>query len=70
MAGSAVALGFLTGLKMEIPNPAYPMMQWALQFNVILNTPDGGVEPPATSYSTPPNTDRTLGDAGGGLGIA
>jgi hypothetical protein len=63
LAGSTVALGFLTGLKMEIPNPTYPIMQWALQFNVILNTPDGGVQPPATTYSTPPN--RYTGYTGG-----
>jgi len=43
-------LGFLTGVRMEVPNPALPIMQWALRFNVIIGTPtptvntSGGLE--------------------------
>lgn len=32
-----VLLGFLTGLKMETVNPQYQIMQWVLQYNVIVN---------------------------------
>lgn len=30
-------LGFLTGMSMEIPNPAMPIAQWAFRYNVIIN---------------------------------
>lgn len=36
LPGGRVLLGFLTGLKTSVPNPAYPIMQWALQYHVIL----------------------------------
>lgn len=64
VAGSAVALGFLTGLKMEIPNPSYPIMQWALQFSVILNSPGSGVLPSGTTLAPPP-PNRWTGYTGG-----
>jgi len=39
---SAVKLiGFLTGLRMQIPDPALPVAQWALRFNVIIDTTSG-----------------------------
>jgi hypothetical protein len=33
-------LGFLTGMSMEIPNPAMPIAQWAFRYNVIINSAD------------------------------
>jgi hypothetical protein len=30
-------LGFLTGMSMEIPNPALPIAQWSFRYNVIIN---------------------------------
>jgi len=32
-------IGFLTGVRMEVPSPALPIMQWALRFSVILAIP-------------------------------
>ena len=34
--GGRILLGFLTGLKTTVPNPAYPVIQWALQYHVII----------------------------------
>jgi hypothetical protein len=53
VAGYGVLLGFLTGIRMDIPNPAFPIMQWTLQYSVILDAP------PLTA----PLTDR-MPDAG------
>lgn len=30
-------IGFLTGVRMEMPNPALPIVQWALRYNVVLD---------------------------------
>jgi hypothetical protein len=35
-------IGFLTGMRMEIPNPSLPMMQWVLRYHVIINPKKGG----------------------------
>jgi hypothetical protein len=32
-------IGFLTGLRMEVPDPRLPIMQWSLRFNVIIDSP-------------------------------
>ena len=34
---SSVLTGFLTGMRMDVPNPAWPIVQWALRYNVIIN---------------------------------
>ena len=34
---SSVLTGFLTGMRMDVPNPALPIVQWALRYNVIIN---------------------------------
>jgi hypothetical protein len=39
--GSAQLLGFLTGMRLEVPNPANPIVQWVLRFTVILNASAG-----------------------------
>jgi hypothetical protein len=39
---SAQLLGFLTGMRLELPNPANPIAQWTLRFAVILNPAAGG----------------------------
>jgi hypothetical protein len=41
MPGGRILLGFLTGLKTSIPNPAYPIVQWVLQYNVIIGSQGG-----------------------------
>lgn len=41
-------IGFLTGLRMQIPDPALPIAQWALRFNVIIDTTSGS---PSTAGS-------------------
>jgi hypothetical protein len=30
-------LGFLTGFREEMPNPALPIVQWVLRYNVVIN---------------------------------
>jgi hypothetical protein len=35
--GSIVLVGFLTGARVEIPNPALPVAQWVLRYNVLLD---------------------------------
>lgn len=49
--GSTVLVGFLTGARVEIPNPSLPVAQWVLRYNVILDSKSnqgipvmGGVE--------------------------
>jgi len=32
-------LGFLTGMRLEVPNPQLPIAQWVLRYQVILNSP-------------------------------
>lgn len=41
-------IGFLTGMRMEIPNPALPIIQWVLRYHVIIN-PAAAAAKPATS---------------------
>jgi hypothetical protein len=36
----AELLGFLTGMRIEVPNPQLPIAQWVLRFQVILNSPN------------------------------
>lgn len=31
-------LGFLTGLRMEMPNPSLPVIQWVLRYNVVVDS--------------------------------
>lgn len=40
-ATSAKLLGFLTGMRLEVPNPANPIAQWVLRYQVILNSSAG-----------------------------
>jgi hypothetical protein len=52
-------IGFLTGMRMEVPNPQLPIMQWVLRYNVVVDTT--GTAPARTasgsgSRSTSPNT--------------
>jgi hypothetical protein len=37
--GEVRLIGFLTGLRMEVPDPRLPIMQWSLRFNVIIDQP-------------------------------
>jgi hypothetical protein len=40
VGGAATTLlGFLTGLRIEIPNPALPIVQWVLRYNVVIDKP-------------------------------
>jgi hypothetical protein len=41
MPGGRILLGFLTGMKTNIPNPAFPIVQWALQYHVIIGERGG-----------------------------
>jgi hypothetical protein len=39
IGGAGIKLiGFLTGMRMEVPNPQLPIMQWALRYNVVVDT--------------------------------
>lgn len=54
MPGGRILLGFLTGLKTSIPNPAYPIVQWALQYHVITGDQagtTGSPRRPVTRYT-------------------
>lgn len=57
---SPIALiGFLTGVRMEVPNPALPIMQWSLRYSVII---DAAVAPTtSTTTPAPPNDGGTVG---------
>lgn len=50
-----VLIGFLTGMRLDMPNPTMPVVQWALRYNVVLN-----------KTNIPPTSARTGGTAGGG----
>lgn len=41
MPGGRILLGFLTGFKTSVPNPAHPIVQWALRYNVIIGQSGG-----------------------------
>jgi hypothetical protein len=39
IGGAGVNLiGFLTGMRMDVPNPQLPIVQWALRYNVVVDT--------------------------------
>lgn len=40
--GQTTLLGFLTGMRMEIPNPSLPVMQWVLRYHVIIDSRSPG----------------------------
>jgi hypothetical protein len=46
--GQTTLLGFLTGMRMEIPSPALPIMQWVLRYHVIIDSraPGNNWKPP------------------------
>lgn len=65
MPGGRVLLGFLTGLKTSMPNPAYPIVQWALQYHVIISDQSSN----NSLVLTDPNTGTYFAPAGpGGAG--
>jgi hypothetical protein len=39
---AGVLTGFLTGMRMDVPNPSLPIVQWVLRYNVIINNRNGG----------------------------
>lgn len=58
-------IGFLTGMRMEVPNPQLPIMQWALRFSVVVSKAGattastggtGGTSSGGGSRRTSPNT--------------
>jgi hypothetical protein len=63
IGGSKVQLvGFLTGMRMEVPNPQLPIMQWALRFNVVVDP--GGTATTASSGGGGGGTGRSGGTGG------
>jgi hypothetical protein len=39
--GSSQLLGFLTGIRLDMPNPEYPIVQWVLRYSVIIDSASG-----------------------------
>lgn len=35
--GPDILIGFLTGMRMDMPNPSLPIVQWALRYQVVIN---------------------------------
>ena len=60
-------IGFLTGMRMEVPNPQLPIMQWALRFSVVVSkagaTTTGGLGGGGTTGGGGGGT--TVGTGGG-----
>jgi hypothetical protein len=58
IGGSSIQLiGFLTGVRMSVPDPQLPIMQWALRFNVIVDaapTAAGSAASPAGGAANTP----------------
>jgi hypothetical protein len=44
-ASSAQLIGFLTGMRLEMPNAVNPIAQWVLRYAVILNKTGGAATP-------------------------
>lgn len=70
--GGTQLIGFLTGMRMEVPNPQLPIMQWALRFSVVVSkagvTTTGGLGGGGTTVGTGGGTG-TGGGAGNGDGF-
>lgn len=55
IGGSDIRLvGFLTGVRMSVPDPQLPIMQWALRFSVIVDTNNSA--PASTAGGSAANT--------------
>jgi hypothetical protein len=48
-----VLTGFLTGMRMDVPDPRLPIVQWVLRYNVIINDSGAGA-----ATATPGRTGR------------
>lgn len=63
IGGSAIQLvGFLTGVRMSVPDPQLPIMQWALRFSVIVDATGSATSTAATGSGGAANTPGAILD--------
>jgi hypothetical protein len=65
---SGVLTGFLTGVRMDVPNPALPIVQWVLRYNVIINANGAGTGGGGAGGTTGGGGGGTTVGTGGGGG--